>query len=176
MSLRSWIISILISLTALGCAADVEGQVPKQFIKPQTVEMPKIKSGYAYQKFTMLFILPSYGLGYRQRNGNFGYDISVTISPFLFGTARGAFLAFIGNKAKPRLPFFGLGITALAVTDIEVDKVQGGSKFEIISQGYATLILGHEQKNGFFELDLGLSPFELREGGIYVMLSKGWKF
>ena len=201
MKLKKTILTTLISVTGFtfGNALDQDQAAP---FKPKSFgSAPKVEQGSFYQKFSMLFTSPSYGLGYRERSGNFGYDVSMNISPLYVTNAvaaRAALLTFLGNSNAKNVPYLGLGIGGLGtyntkskLKNLPNAGTYGRQEETLVARGTANAILGFQEENGFWEIDLGVTPkFATTEkdikatkanldgkiAGFSVTVSKGWNF
>jgi hypothetical protein len=204
MKFKTTLLTLALSVTGFtfGNAASQKSSVSKKFLPKTYVVGPKIETESFYQKFSMLYTTPAYGVGYRKRSETFAYDLSISISPLYVTNAvavRAAVLAFLGSKGSiGSAPYIGLGIGGIgtyntAVKDKRFPKVGLYDRQEknLVARGTGNLVLGYQETNGFWELDLGVTPkyattekaikptkanLDGKIVGFSVIASKGWNF
>ena len=207
MKFKKWILTAMISVAApiFGDALDQSPTKPVWHTAPSIPTAPKVSDANFYQKVSMAFLVPSYGLGYRQRSGNVGFDLSMNLYPYYYVNgvqARALFLTYFGKSSKANVPYLGLGATGsftyrhspitkemqdLAKTYFLTDIKEQS----VVLQGSANMVFGIQQKNGFWEIEFGVTPkfattekmlvpsktnFDGKVASWSVVLTKGWNF
>ena len=189
MKIKKWLLLTFSSFAFAAPFQNEEWKVPTA---------PKIKESHYYQKLSLMYTQPSYGVGYRYRSGHIGYDVSLNISPLVVVNgfaAKTNFLTYLKKSESTPYLGFGVGVYGLYNSFVKEYKAPLSMFYDdprhFTVRGTTNLILGYQQKNGFWEVDLGVTPrFATNEkiiephksnlngkiAGWNITFTKGWNF